>query len=87
MAAVTVSIKMKIKHFYVSIRVHEYCQLKCVSFTAAEPSMVRYIGLLNLDIAWNIIERGWRVKRGRKNRGEAQNCAIKRLLQRWKLNF
>jgi hypothetical protein len=79
MAAVTVSIKMKIKHFYVSIRVHEYCQLKCVSFTAAEPSMVRYIGLLNLDIAWNIIERGWGVKRGRKNRGEAQNCAIKRL--------
>jgi hypothetical protein len=40
---------MKIKHFYVSIRVHEYCLLKCVSFTAAEPSMVQYIGLLKLD--------------------------------------
>ena len=42
---------MKIKHFYVSIRVHEYCLLKCVSFTAAEHSTVQYIGLLHLDIA------------------------------------
>ena len=42
---------MKIKHFYVSIRVHEYCLLKCVSFTAAGPSIVQYIELLNLDIA------------------------------------
>jgi hypothetical protein len=42
---------MKIKRFYVTIRVHEYFLLKCVSFTAAEPSVAQYIGLLNLDIA------------------------------------
>jgi hypothetical protein len=53
---------MKIKHFYVSIRVGEYCLQKCVSFTAAEPSMVQYIGLLNLDITQNIIERACRVE-------------------------
>jgi hypothetical protein len=34
---------MKIKHFYVGIQVHEYSLLKCLSFTAAERSMVQYI--------------------------------------------
>lgn len=42
---------MKIKHFYVSLRVHELCLLKRVPFTAAEPSMVQHIEPLNLDIA------------------------------------
>jgi hypothetical protein len=56
--AITFSIKMKIKHFYVGIPVHEYCLLKCVSFTAAEHSMVRYIWLLNFDSTDNRIKMG-----------------------------
>jgi hypothetical protein len=40
---ITFSIKMKIKYFYASIRVHGYCLLKYVSLTAAERSVVQYI--------------------------------------------